>query len=61
MTFEVLNHKGTQRYYWRIKASNGAVLASSEGYANFADAYYACQLVKVHAATAPIVNLAHAA
>ena len=59
MKFEI--HKSAsinQPYYWRIVASNGRVLASSETYVNKNDAITAAQSVRSDAATALIQDLA---
>lgn len=56
MEFQILNAQGNQRYYWRIVASNGQVLATSETYYNKSDAQSAAQSVKTYAASAPIID-----
>lgn len=56
MKFEIRDATGGQ-FYWRIVASNGQVLATSETYYNKADARSAAQSVKDNAATAPISDL----
>ncbi|GIJ76006.1 hypothetical protein SAMN05443287_106190 [Micromonospora phaseoli] len=56
MEFQIRNAQGNQRYYWRIVASNGQVLATSETYYNKSDAQTAAQSVKSNAASAPIVD-----
>jgi uncharacterized protein YegP (UPF0339 family) len=55
MQFEIRRASGGQ-YYWRIVASNGQVLATSETYYNKADAQSAAKSVKNHAAGAPIYD-----
>ena len=61
MEFQVLFHQGNQRYYWRIDASNGRVLASSEAYFNRQDCYNAVSVVKTYAGTARVVDATKAA
>lgn len=39
---------------WRLKATNGEIIASGEGYRNKADAIKACDLIRDHAAHATI-------
>lgn len=46
----------SQKYFWRIVASNSKTLATSEMYNNKADAMSAAQSVKANAATAQIVD-----
>ncbi|QGN49539.1 YegP family protein [Micromonospora sp. WMMD558] len=55
MQFEIHNANGGQ-YYWKIVASNGRTLATSETYWNKSDARSAAQSVKTYAASAPIVD-----
>jgi uncharacterized protein YegP (UPF0339 family) len=55
MQFEIRRAAGGQ-YYWRIVASNGQVLATSETYYNKADAQSAAESVKQSAASAPIYD-----
>jgi uncharacterized protein YegP (UPF0339 family) len=55
MKFEVRNATGGQ-YYWRIVASNGQVLATSETYVAKQSAISACQSVKTNASGAQIVD-----
>jgi uncharacterized protein len=55
MQFEIRRASGGQ-YYWRIVASNGQVLATSESYYNRADAQSAAQSVKSGAPGAPIID-----
>lgn len=56
MKFEIRNASGGQ-FYWRIVASNGQVLATSETYVSKAGCTNAIRTVKAGAATAPIVDL----
>lgn len=57
MKFEIRNSNSeTQPYYWRIVASNGNVLATSETYVNKADAKSAVDSVITHAGTATVVD-----
>lgn len=53
MKFEIHRASGGQ-YYWRIVASNGQVLATSETYYNRTDAQAAAESVKSQAGSAPI-------
>jgi uncharacterized protein YegP (UPF0339 family) len=55
MKFEIRRASGGQ-YYWRIVASNGQVLATSETYYNKGDAQSAAEIVKRGAAGAPIFD-----
>lgn len=58
MKFEIRNSNSqTQPYYWRIVATNGNVLASSETYVNKTDATAAAQSVINNAATASLEDL----
>ncbi len=36
-TIELFTGKGKHKFYWRIKARNGNILATSEGYARKCD------------------------
>ena len=57
MRFEI--HRSINRqYFWRIVASNGQVLATSETYWNKQDAINAANSVKVHVANAQILDYA---
>jgi len=59
MKFEIRkSQSASQPYYWRIVASNGQVLATSETYVKKADALAAVQSVKTNAATATVQDLA---
>lgn len=55
MQFEILRASGGQ-YYWRIVASNGQVLATSETYYSKADARAAAESVKRSAGVGSIVD-----
>lgn len=55
MQFEIHRASGGQ-YYWRIVASNGQVLATSETYYNKADAQSAAESVRAYAASAPVYD-----
>lgn len=58
MEFEIRRSNSTsQPYYWRIVASNGQVLATSETYVNKSDALSAVNSVKANAAGARTVDL----
>jgi uncharacterized protein YegP (UPF0339 family) len=57
MKFEIRRASGGQ-YYWRIVASNGQVLATSETYYNKTDARAAAESVRSHAASASIHDYA---
>ena len=57
MKFEIRNSNSeTQPYYWRIVASNGNVLATSETYVNKAVARSAVDSVIANAGTATVVD-----
>jgi uncharacterized protein YegP (UPF0339 family) len=53
--FEIHRASGGQ-FYWRIVASNGQVLATSETYYNKADAQSAAESVQRGAASAPLYD-----
>jgi uncharacterized protein YegP (UPF0339 family) len=53
MRFEIHRASGGQ-YYWRIVASNGQVLATSETYYNKADALSAAESVRSSVGSAQI-------
>jgi uncharacterized protein YegP (UPF0339 family) len=55
MQFEIHRASGGQ-YYWRIVASNGQVLATSETYYNKADAQSAAESVRSNAGSAPVYD-----
>ena len=58
MKFEIRkSNSTTQPYYWRIVASNGQVLATSETYVAKQSAINAAQSVKSGASAARIVDL----
>ena len=57
MKFEILKSSAAQPYRWRIVASNGQVLATSENYASKQSAKSACESVKKSAGAAEIVDL----
>jgi len=58
MKFEIRKSVSTtQPYYWRVVATNGKVLATSETYVNKADATSAAQSVKTGANAAPVLDL----
>jgi len=54
--FEVYQSKDLQ-YRWRLKASNGEIIAVSEGYTTKYSAKSSCQTVKELAPYASIVEL----
>jgi uncharacterized protein len=56
MKFEIRRASGGQ-YYWRIVASNGQVLATSETYYTKASAQAAAESVRRDAGSAPISDL----
>lgn len=56
MQFELHVARGPQPYYWKIVASNGKTLATSETYYNRGDCINAVNLVKAHAASAPFYD-----
>lgn len=57
MKFEILDsNSSAQPYYWRIVASNGQVLATSETYTSKQGCQNAIATVKAHAATASTVD-----
>jgi len=55
LRFEIRNAQNYQ-YYWRIVASNGRVLATSETYRNKQDAVSAASSVKSQAPSAQVVD-----
>jgi uncharacterized protein YegP (UPF0339 family) len=55
MKFSVRKSTNSQ-FYWRIVASNGQVLATSETYTAKQSAISACESVKASASSAPIVD-----
>jgi len=55
MKFEIHRASGGQ-FYWRIVASNGQVLATSETYYNKADAQTAAESVRSHAGSALVYD-----
>lgn len=57
MRIEIHRASGGQ-FYWRLVASNGQVLATSETYYSKQDARTAAELVKKQAAGAPVLDLA---
>lgn len=57
MKFEIHRASGGQ-YYWRIVASNGQVLATSETYYNKIDAQTAAESVRSQAGSAQIFDYA---
>jgi uncharacterized protein YegP (UPF0339 family) len=54
--FEILRSNAAQPYRWRIVASNGQVLATSENYASKQSARSACESVQKSAGSAEIVD-----
>lgn len=62
ITFEIRpSNSRLQPYYFRIVASNGRVLASSETYVNKQDAVNAVNLIRQNAATAEFYDYTLAA
>jgi len=62
ITFEIRpSNNRLQPYYFRIVASNGRVLASSETYVNKQDVINAVNLIKQNAATARFIDYTKAA
>jgi len=57
MKFEVFRTNAEQPFRFRIVASKGQVLASSESYATKAKAKRACESIQRSAAAASIVDL----
>jgi uncharacterized protein YegP (UPF0339 family) len=55
--FEILKSDAAQPYRWRIVASNGQVLATSENYASPQSTQSACESVQNSAGSAEIVDL----
>ena len=55
-TFELWVDKGGQ-YRFNLKASNGQVIATSEGYSSKASAQKGIESVKANAADAPVVEV----
>jgi uncharacterized protein len=54
--FEIFKDKGGE-YRFNLKASNGQVIASSEGYSAKASAVAGIESVKANAASAEVVDL----
>lgn len=58
MQFQISRSTSSQQpYYFKIVASNGRILASSETYVNKADAKSAIDLIKTHCSSASVVDL----
>lgn len=58
MKFQIRrSSSAAQPYYWRIVASNGQVLATSETYVNKQDAMAAIRIVQTSAASATVEDL----
>ncbi len=57
MKFEILKSSAAQPYRWRIVATNGQVLATSENYASKQSAKSACESVRKSAGSADLVDL----
>ncbi len=55
-SFEIYQDR-IQEYRWRFKAPNGEIVAVGEGYTTKQSCLYAIQLLKAHAATAPVYDL----
>lgn len=51
MTFEIFTRRGIRgkRWYWRLRARNGEIIAQSEAYRNEGDAYATVALVRTEA------------
>lgn len=57
MRFEVFRGKFRRRWYWRLVADNGEVIAQSEGYHNRADALSTVRLIQTRAGETDVVVL----
>lgn len=55
--FELFKSEKNSQYYFRLKASNGEVIASSEGYTSKASALNGIESIRHHAAQARLVDL----
>lgn len=56
MKFEISGSKDGQ-YFFRIKSSNGEILAHSEGYHNLTDCHNAIELIQKGAETAEVKKI----
>lgn len=57
MRFEIVKSEKTGQFFFRIRATNGNVLANSEQYADKRSAVAACESIKKNAGDAEIVEL----
>jgi uncharacterized protein YegP (UPF0339 family) len=57
MRFEIVKSDKTGQFFFRIRATNGNVLASSEQYTDKRSAVSACESIKKNAGGAEIVEL----
>lgn len=59
MKFELFKKWGLRgpRWYWRLKAGNGEIIAQSEGYKNQIDAIHTMELIKRNVSRAEVVEL----
>lgn len=56
MRFQIFSRRTIRgkRWYWRMRAGNGEVIAQSEGYRNRSDAIETVALVRTEAAAAAV-------
>ncbi len=59
MKFQVYSRIGLRgrRWYWRLRAANGEIIAQGEAYANKTDAIYAVRLVMSTRSATPLEEL----
>lgn len=57
MKFEYWQNLSNRNWYWHLKSSNNLVIAQGEGYVNKADCLHVIDIIKGHAASAPVVPL----
>jgi uncharacterized protein len=55
--FEYWKSSSNSNWYWHLKASNGLIIATGEGYVNKADCVHVINLIKGHASTATVVEI----
>lgn len=55
-SFEIYQDRAGE-YRWRFKASNGEIVAVSEGYTTKESCNYSIQLIKAYSPTAPVYDL----
>ncbi|WP_019135687.1 YegP family protein [Cellulomonas massiliensis] len=57
MRFEIVKSESSGQFFFRIRATNGNVLANSEQYADKRSAVAACESIRKNAGDAEIVEL----